>query len=183
MSQQTLVSACLGDMVVSISEFVGDLTVEVSKNKIIHALEKLKSDPSLQFDFLSDVVGIDNLGLHAKKAKAPKKDEPQQEAAPDAGATLPRFEVVYLLLSLSSNKRLRVRVAVPEDDCVVESVTGLWRAANWPEREIYDMFGIRFKGHPDLRRLLMWDEFKDHPLRKDYPLEGKNEERILNYLD
>lgn len=181
-NSKSLVTACLGDMIVSVTEFVGDLTVEVSKNNILRALEKLKTDPSLQYDFLSDVLGIDNSVLHAKAAKSPKKDEAGQ-GVPAESSALPRYEIVYLLLSLSSNKRIRVKVAVSEDDCVVESATRLWRAANWPEREIYDMFGVKFKGHPDLRRLLMWDEFKDYPLRKDYPLEGRGEERVMNYLD
>jgi NADH-quinone oxidoreductase subunit C len=86
---------------------------------------------------------------------------------------------VYLLLSLKYNHRVHVKVRVPEDDAVVDTVTDIWRAANWPEREAFDMYGIRFRGHPNLKRLLMWDEFEDHPLRKDYPLEGKGEEREL----
>jgi NADH-quinone oxidoreductase subunit C len=91
----------------------------------------------------------------------------------------PRFEVVYLLLSLDDNERLQVRIRVPEDDPEVPSATSLWKAATWPEREAFDMYGIKFDGHYDLRRLLMWDEFEAHPLRKDYPLEGMEEERPL----
>jgi NADH-quinone oxidoreductase subunit C len=85
----------------------------------------------------------------------------------------PRFEVVYNLFSTTTNARVRLRVKVPESDCVLPSVTGLWRGADWFERYCFDMYGIRFTGHPDLRRLLMYDEFVGHPLRKDYPLRGR----------
>jgi NADH-quinone oxidoreductase subunit C len=85
----------------------------------------------------------------------------------------PRFEVVYNLFSTTTNARVRLRVKVPESDCAVPSVTGLWRGADWFERYCFDMYGIRFTGHPDLRRLLMYDEFVGHPLRKDYPLRGR----------
>ncbi|HEY6006482.1 MAG TPA: NADH-quinone oxidoreductase subunit C [Anaeromyxobacter sp.] len=85
----------------------------------------------------------------------------------------PRFEVVYNLYSTTANARVRLRVKVPESDCVVPSVTGLWRGADWFERYCFDMYGIRFSGHPDMRRLLMYDEFVGHPLRKDYPLRGR----------
>jgi len=86
----------------------------------------------------------------------------------------PRFEVIYQLYSLTWNHRLRVKVPVPEDDPVVSSAVGIWKAANWAEREAWDLFGIRFAGHPDLRRILMYPEFTAHPLRKDYPV-GRRE--------
>jgi NADH-quinone oxidoreductase subunit C len=82
----------------------------------------------------------------------------------------PRFEVVYHLYSLEHNHRLRAKVRVDEDDASVPSAVDLWPIANWMEREVWDMFGIRFEGHPDLRRLLMYEEFVGHPLRKDYPI-------------
>ena len=82
----------------------------------------------------------------------------------------PRFEVVYHLYSVAHNHRVRVKVPVEQDDPVVPTATGLWPIANWLEREVWDMFGIRFEGHPDLRRLLMYEEFEGHPLRKDYPI-------------
>ncbi len=86
----------------------------------------------------------------------------------------PRFEVVYNLLSIPRGARVRLRVRVPEgEDGVVPSVTGVWRGADWFERYCFDMYGIRFSGHPDLRRLFMYDEFVGHPLRKDYPLRGR----------
>jgi NADH-quinone oxidoreductase subunit C len=84
----------------------------------------------------------------------------------------PRFEVVYHLYSVTHRHRLRVKVPVAdatESECWVDSATGLWQSANWAEREAWDLYGVRFRGHPDLRRILMYDEFKGHPLRKDYP--------------
>ena len=85
----------------------------------------------------------------------------------------PRFEVVYNLLSIPRSARIRLRVKVPEADPVVPSVTPIWRGCDWFERYCFDMYGIRFTGHPDMRRLLMYDEFVGHPLRKDYPLKGR----------
>jgi len=103
----------------------------------------------LGFDYLVDISSIDHFG-----------DEP-------------RFEVVYELSVLESGTHLRLKVALSEDEPVVQSVTDLWPTADWHEREVFDMMGIRFEGHPDLRRILMWDGYPYHPLRKDFPLEGK----------
>jgi len=82
----------------------------------------------------------------------------------------PRFEMVYHLFSLSRNRRLRIKVRLGESDLRIASLTSLWKNANWLEREVYDLFGVHFEGHPDLRRLFMYDGFEGHPLRKDYPL-------------
>ena len=86
-----------------------------------------------------------------------------------------RFGLVYVLAGTDSNLRLTVRVMLNEPDLTVPSVTPLWEGANWMEREVWDMFGIRFEGHPDLRRILLPEEFAAHPLRKDYPLQGRGE--------
>ena len=109
---------------------------------------RLRSDHG--FDMLVDICGV---------------DFPDRE---------PRFEVVYHLYSFSSNRRIRVKLAVDEGTDV-PTVCGVWKAANWPEREVYDMFGIEFSGHPNLIRLLMPAEYSGHPLRKDYPLRGRGE--------
>ena len=82
----------------------------------------------------------------------------------------PRFEIVYHLYSLNHNVRLRVKIPVSEDDCSVDSIWSLWKTVNWYEREVWDLYGIKFNGHPDLRRILLYEEFKGHPLRKDYPI-------------
>jgi NADH-quinone oxidoreductase subunit C len=107
----------------------------------------LKDDPKLDLNFLTDLTAVDYMG---------KKE--------------PRFEVVYHLYSLRAKHRLRVKIPVPEEDPEVETLTLLWKGANWLEREVWDMFGIRFRGHPDLRRVLLYEEFRGHPLRKDYPV-------------
>ncbi len=129
--------------ILEIKEFRGDVTITVKKEKNIEFLTYLRKEFS--FDFLVDVTAEDWY---------PKN---------------PRFEVVYNLYSLSSHERLRVKVPV-EDGEKVRSVTQLWKGAGWLEREVYDMFGIEFEGHPDLRRILLWDDFPGHPLRKDFPL-------------
>jgi NADH-quinone oxidoreductase subunit C len=106
---------------------------------------------ALAFDVLMDLTAVDY-------SKFPGREDG------------PRFEVVYHLYSLAHNHRLRVKVRVDEDDPVVPTAVALWPIANWYEREVWDMFGVRFEGHPDLRRLLMYEEFVGHPLRKDYPI-------------
>ncbi len=184
MSLKDQVQSCLGPLVVAVSECQGDLSVEVSRENIKVALSKLKEDPGLSFDFLSDLFGVDNSELYKKTAAKPAKKaeaETAPEEPPKPQEFPPRFEVIYLLLSLKTNKRLQVKVRVPEENPVVDSVVSLFKAATWPEREAYDMYGIRFNGHPDLRRLLMWEGFPAYPLRKDYPLEGRGEERHLIY--
>ncbi len=181
MSLKDRVERCLGDYATAFVECRGDLCVEVPVEDVLKVIASLKDE--LGFDFLSDLFGVDNSVLFEKKAKAAKKKKKaEDEALPgDDVPPPPRFEVNYLLLSLERNERLQVKIRVPEDKPEVDSVTGIWKAATWPEREVYDMYGIKFKGHPDLRRLLMWDEFPAYPLRKDYPLEGQGEERHLSY--
>jgi NADH-quinone oxidoreductase subunit C len=127
----------------------GQAVVVVERERLADALPTLRRHPALDFDVLTDVTAVDYLGR------------------------TPRFEVVYQLYSLALNHRLRVKVPVPEADPVVPTATGLWRSALWAEREVWDMFGIRFAGHPDLRRILMYPEFEGHPLRKDYPLDRR----------
>jgi NADH-quinone oxidoreductase subunit C len=129
----------------------GDHTAIVDRSASGEALRFCRDDPALRFDMLMDLTAVDYL----------------KYAGRDEGA---RFEVVYHLYSVPQNHRLRVRVPVDEDDPVVGSATPLWAIADWYEREVWDMFGIRFDGHPDLRRLLLYEEFVGHPLRKDYAI-------------
>jgi NADH-quinone oxidoreductase subunit C len=117
----------------------------------------LRDDASTRFAMLADVTALDLL------------KHPEAEKWPE------RFAVVYHLYSLEHNARLRVKAYVPEEPCETPSVVELWPAANWGEREAYDMYGIRFVGHPDLRRILMPDAYEGYPLRKDYPLKGRGE--------
>jgi NADH-quinone oxidoreductase subunit C len=113
---------------------------------VVDVLRGLRDDAATRFDRLTDLTAVDYLGRS------------------------PRFEVVYQLHSLAHRHRLRVKTGVPEDDATVPTVSGLWTAALWAEREVFDLFGIRFDGHPDLRRILLYPEFVGHPLRKDYEL-------------
>lgn len=127
----------------------GDDCAFVRKERIVEVCRFLKEDPALAFNMAPYITAVDYLGED------------------------PRFEVVYNMLSTGTNARIRLRVKVPEQDAVVPSVTGVWRGADWFERYCFDMYGIRFTDHPDLRRLFMYDEFVGHPLRKDYPLRGR----------
>jgi NADH-quinone oxidoreductase subunit C len=130
----------------------GDATALIRPQSLAKIIDFLKKDPRLLFDVLIDVTAV---------------DFPERK---------PRFDVVYHLLSLSFNRRLRIKTAVEENE-PVDSLTPFWGSANWLEREVWDMFGIRFSGHPDLKRILMYDEFQGHPLRKDYPTQ-KRQPRI-----
>lgn len=134
--------------VAEVIEFRGETTVVVPREHLQRAAEYLASEPSLHFSFLSDISTVDRFPLE------------------------PRFEVNYHLLSLDRRERLRLKVRLGGGDPVVRSVTSVWPTANWHERENFDLFGIRFEGHPDLRRILMPDDWEGHPLRKDYPVEG-----------
>ena len=129
------------------AEFRGELTVTVRRETIVAVGSFLKTECA--FAMLVDLSGVDNYG-----------DDP-------------RFAVVYELCSLTNRVNLRLKVSVPEDDLIVDSVTGVWRTADWHEREAFDMFGIRFRNHPNLKRILMWDGYPYHPLRKDFPLAGR----------
>jgi len=137
-----------GESILSSSEFRGELTIVVPKERIVEICRFLKEDPALGFDLLADLFGLDMY--------TPVK----------------RFGVVYNLYSLKSHHRIRLKTFTEEQDPHVPTVTGVWGTANWHERETYDMFGIIFDGHPDLRRIYMPDEFEHYPLRKDFPLMG-----------
>jgi len=136
-----------GEEILESHAFRGDDTIVIPRESLREIFRSLKEDPKLDFNFLTDITAVDYL---AKKE--------------------PRFEVVYHLYSLRAKHRLRVKTRVPAQDPVVDSLTPLWKGANWLEREVWDMFGIRFRDHPDLRRVLLYEEFQGHPLRKDYPV-------------
>ncbi|MFQ5830432.1 MAG: NADH-quinone oxidoreductase subunit C [Candidatus Methylomirabilia bacterium] len=143
-----------GGWIVETHDFRGDHTAVVDRAGILEVLRYLKDDPELRFEILMDLTAVDYL-------KYPGREDG------------PRFEVVYHLYSVTHNHRVRLKVRVEEDDGGVPSAVPLWPIANWFEREAWDMFGIRFEGHPDLRRLLMYEEFQGHPLRKDYPVDKR----------
>ena len=137
----------LGHRVLETQQSRRDDIVILHRSALRESFRFFKEDPNLAFDFLSDITAVDYW----------QKKEP-------------RFEVVYQLTALKHRQRLRVRVPVPENDASVESLTPLWKGANFMEREVWDLFGIRFIDHPDLRRILLYEEFQGHPLRKDYPV-------------
>jgi NADH-quinone oxidoreductase subunit C len=137
----------LGAAILDAHAFRGDDTIVIARARLRETCSFLKQDPELDLSFLSDITAVDYLG---KKS--------------------PRFELVYHLYSLKARHRLRVKVPVPEEDPIVDTLVPLWKGADWLEREVWDMFGIRFRGHPDLRRVLLYEEFQGHPLRKDYPV-------------
>ena len=143
-----IIKNIVGSDIIDTSISYGDTQVIVHASKIYEVLTKLHSNSLVPFDQLIDITAIDY---------------------PDS---IPRFEVVYILLSSVSKKRLIVKIRVNEGD-LVKSSTGIFKSANWSEREIWDMFGIFFSGHPDLRRLLTDYGFEGHPLRKDFPLTGR----------
>ncbi len=135
----------LADSILESAEFRGELTLVVKKEDIVPVCRFLRDDPELSYNFLSDLTAVDRLGREL------------------------RFDVIYHLYSLDKNHRLRLKVRAGENE-LVPSVTSVWNTANWFEREVFDLFGIKFDGHPDLRRILMPDDWVGHPLRKDFPL-------------
>ncbi|MBI3457835.1 MAG: NADH-quinone oxidoreductase subunit C [Candidatus Rokubacteria bacterium] len=140
-----------GPLILETHDYRGDHTAAVDRSAILDVLRFCRDDPAFRFDMLMDLTAMDYLRYPGRESGA-------------------RFEVVYHLYSIPENHRLRIKVPVEEDDPVVPTVASLWAIANWYEREVWDMFGIRFEGHPDLRRLLMYEEFVGHPLRKDYAI-------------
>jgi NADH-quinone oxidoreductase subunit C len=143
----------LGAAVLSTHSYRGDDTLVVDPTRIADVMKTLRDDPELAMTMLVDVTAVDYLGRE------------------------PRFEVVYHLRSFKSGARLRVKapVAEPEDGSnpAIDTIAPLWASADWNEREVWDLYGIRFRDHPDLRRILMYEEFVGHPLRKDYPKEKR----------
>jgi len=149
----------------------GDATVLVSRDHLLDVMRTLRDDPRCQMEVLADVTAVDYLeyepGMRAGVSPV--------DAGLESGLTsdtLPRYEVVYHLLSMALRHRLRVKVPIAADDLWVPTLCELWQAANWGEREAWDMLGVEFRGHPDLRRVLNYEEFVGHPLRKDYPVRG-----------
>jgi len=137
----------LGHEILGTTVHRGQVCHLVERTAIAHVCTFLKTDPRFAMNYCSDVIGVD----------WPGRD--------------PRFDVVYVLYSVPNRLRVRLKVQVGEGE-TVPSVTSVWRGADWPEREVYDMFGIVFDGHPDLKRIYLAHDWKGHPLRKDYPLRG-----------
>ena len=155
------------------TEHRGQSTLIVEPKDAHEVLAFLRDDPRCAFDFLSDVIGVDYLDYPAD--------------------TIGRFAVIYNLCSYSRTDRFYVKVfldpslpteGIAEDPALwLDSVCDLWPGAEWTEREVFDMFGIRFRNHPDLRRILLWKDYPAHPLRKDYPLRGRGERDLHQVID
>ncbi|PYR31746.1 MAG: NADH-quinone oxidoreductase subunit C [Acidobacteria bacterium] len=150
--------AAIAGSVSQISYWVGDWTLIVPLARLLEVARHLREAPDAAFDMCSDVTASD----------WPPRAE--------------RFDVIYCLYSTRRRHRVRVKVKAAENQ-PVPSVTGIWRSANWLEREVFDMFGVNFTGHPDRRRILMPDDWQGHPQRKDYPLEGPGELLMENPID
>lgn len=141
--------------------YKGDDTVVVHADEILAVMDYLKSDPALDFDMLMDVTVVD---YWTKKGVRPASAALQ----PYLKASGARYEVVYHLYSVAKNHRIRVKAPLAADKTQINSVTSLWIGADWLEREAWDLYGVVFRGHPDLRRILLYEAFVGHPLRKDY---------------
>lgn len=153
MSEHPAVAGLKGqftDNILEVVEFRGETTITVKKERIVEICNFLKQE--LGYNFLTDLCGVDYLGQ------------------------APRFMVVYQLYSIGKHDRLRIKAVVEESDPRIDSVTGVWGTANWLERECWDLLGISFNNHPDLRRILLPADWEGHPLRKDYPLQGPDRE-------
>lgn len=165
--------------------FRGDQTVVLKRDGLVEVCRYLRDDPAMACEFLLDVTAVDLLQLGTAALGEALRPIPAVDpsiawtsfAIEEAecprnifGEPSPRFEVVYHLLSLAHRHRLRLKVLVEDADPRVDSVTSVWTGANWFEREVWDMFGIVFTGHPHLKRLLLYEGFQGHPLRKDYPV-------------
>jgi NADH-quinone oxidoreductase subunit C len=137
------------DVVLETHARLGDATACIDPAHLLDVLRMLRDDAELEFEMLTDVTAVDYLGQ------------------------VPRFELVYHFYSVARNQRVRIKARVDEESAEIDSAAELYPSANWMEREVFDLYGIRFRGHPDLRRLLLYDEFEGHPLRKDYPKERR----------
>lgn len=146
------------EKITDISFLFGDYNIVLAKDSLLEVVTFLKEKPH-DFAMLLDLTCVDYLGEE------------------------PRFEMVYHLYSLTNNLRLRLKTRLQESDLKIDSLSQLWGNANWLEREVFDMFGVRFNGHPDLRRLFMQQSFEGHPLRKDYPLRKRQPLIPMRYED
>jgi NADH-quinone oxidoreductase subunit C len=151
---KVLVDNGFGDEIVAAKRFRDQDFIVVKKERIVEILTLLRDETTTAYKLVSDILGIDLYGFDKE----------------------PRFEVVYSLYSIATARRIVIKAQVSEDDPTIDTVSDVWPAANWPEREIYDLFGITFNGHPDMRRILMPDDWVGHPLRKDFPLGGEEVE-------
>ncbi len=156
---QQVLTKVFGDAIQDTGDSFGETTLVVAADKIVEICQTLRDDRGLAYNYLSGVTALDYYPVE------------------------PRFGVCYHLLSMRYNRRLRLKVMWSDGDSPIPSVTGVWPSANWHEREVFDMFGVIFDGHPDLRRILMPSDWDGHPLRKDYPLGYETVQFSFNFDD
>ena len=142
-----------GDEFIGGNEFHGTVSISVKSKKILEILEYCASDDDLNLQFLTDLTAVDHLEMEAPG----------------------RIAVVYCLRNISNMNQALIKAFLPADAMEIDSVSGMWNSAEWLEREVWDLFGIKFKGNPNLKRILLADDYKGHPLLKDYPLKGRGE--------
>ena len=174
-----LITGRFPEVVSASHTYRGDETAVLRREFLLDVARFLKEDPALQMNFLMDLTAVDYSTFGKSPAPAffassgvavtPSSQIPDDDPWPGPPGEV-RFVVVYHFYSLQHRHRLRLVVPVAEADPELDSLTSLWAGADWLEREVWDMFGIRFLGHPDLKRILMYEEFEGHPLRKDYPV-------------
>jgi len=170
------------DQILVTHHYRGQQTVVLRREVLVEAVTFLKKDAAMAFDILMDLTAVDYLKFGRAQKSSPMLNTPSplpyymtsksEDETWQRGVSIDefRFDVVYHFYSTKQNHRLRVKVPLSLSSPVIESVTSLWNSANWFEREVWDMYGIQFAGHPNLKRILMYEEFKGHPLRKDYPI-------------
>ncbi len=146
-----------GESILKTEVFRNELTVTVQKERIVDVLQFLRDEAALAYTMLTDLTVVDRLKMEKS----------------------PRFMAVYHLRSMTHGRRVRIKAPITEKDCTIASIHALWKSANWMEREAYEMYGVTFEGHPDLRRLLTPETFTAYPLRKDYPLRGRGERDVV----
>ncbi len=154
------------DFYIGATLFRGDLSVHIKKEGIVPVGMFLRDDPALDFDYPIHISSVDDMSGKGKRT------------------TEDRFEMVYELFSIRKKHQVRVKARVSEQDCTIDSVTSIWKGANYQEREVYDMMGIKFNNHPDLKRILMPDEYTEgYPLRKNFPVQGRGWRDTFEFLD
>ncbi|MCH8976007.1 MAG: NADH-quinone oxidoreductase subunit C [Proteobacteria bacterium] len=179
----TSLSQRFGDALTDAHVACGQAVIELKPNQLLAVCQSLKDEETYSFEQLIDLCGVD----YSTYGKADWETQSTSDTGfsrgvsedifDDEAEARPRFAVVYHLLSIKHNHRLRVRCMIDETPAKIESVVNIWASANWYEREAFDLFGILFEGHPDLRRILTDYGFIGHPFRKDFPLEGNVEVR------
>jgi len=160
------------DFYIGATLFRGDLSIHIKKEGVLVISQCLRDDPALDFDYPIHISSVDDMGGTSSGIGK------NQTASED------RFEMVYELFSVRKKHQVRIKARVSEQDCTIDSVTSIWKGANYQEREVYDMMGIKFNNHPELKRILLPDEYTEgYPLRKNFPVEGRGWRDTFEFLD